>query len=231
MCRSSLHPQPTPKPANYWQLGQIGIQIPGKTVKHIILWHIQGNESHGSAWVRNPRHDITFKIVNSKVATILQYWNYLFLLFTCKTKWGLSLTLNLLCQHEGFSPSTSQTPKQTWSFQMCSLSLEISSTVSPINAISMFKRRTKVRTTKVMRSRRNRTGYLEFCWISRSPSPRVSLKRSIRTGPRLLLEWHSPPSWHVSIRAARAEKKAQGNLCHNYYLRIQGISSQRIQTA
>lgn len=122
-------------------------------------------------------------------------------------------------------------PKQTWSFQMCSLSLEISSTVSPINAISMFKRRTKVSTTKVMRSRRNRTGYLEFCWISRSPSPRVSLKRSIRTGPRLLLEWHSPPSWHVSIRAARAEKKAQGNFSHNHYLGVQGISPQRIPTA
>lgn len=135
----------------------------------------------------------------------------------------------------GFQPkhlhSTKQTPEQTWSFQMCSLSLEISSTVSPINAISMFKSSTKVNTTKVMRSRRNRTGYLEFCWISRSPSPRVSLKRSIRTGPRLLLERHSPPSWHVSISAARAGKKAQGNFSCNHYLGIQSISSQRIQNA
>lgn len=113
---------------------------------------------------------------------------------------------------------------------MCSLSFEISSTVSPIKAISMFKRRTKVSTTKVMRSRRNRTGYLEFCWISRSPSPRVSLNRSIRTGPRLLLEWHSPPSWHVSIRAARAGSKAQGNSSHSHCLGTQSISSQRIQS-
>lgn len=82
-----------------------------------------------------------------------------------------------------------------------------------------------------MRSRRNSTGYLEFCWISRSPRPKVSLKRSIRTGPRLLLEWHSPPFWQVSINAARAEKKARDNFYHNNASCIHCILIYRIQDA
>lgn len=78
----------------------------------------------------------------------------------------------------------------TCNFQICLLSFDTWLTVSPIKAINMLRRRTKVRMMYVTRRVMKTAGYLALSIISKSPMPMVSLKRSRRNLLKVLLSRH-----------------------------------------